>query len=510
MYLVLIAMLALNVQREILDACVTLNSSIEDNNTNVLGRLQSLYGEFKFAYSVDAEKTRPYYEKAELIRDYTAETITWMDSLKAELMITTEGVEGAEADSLILENVRKLDAYDDCTRILIGVKKDGSTGKARQMKDLLNESVTAINNHLRQAQLQELDNPFDFSEKETEAGILPWEMHVFYDKPIATVIPVINTLQSEMRNLEYNAVSSLFGQIDVDDIPVDTVMAKVVPNSNYILLGENYDAEIFLGAYSTTSAPEIEIGNGQAIEVTDGIGQYTLRPTAEGVHTYKGSIKVKDKRGGVREYPFESEYTVARPSAVVSPTAMNVLYVGPENPLAISVPGIPDDRVVPSITGGNTLRKTGDGQYIASMSKSSPRDVKVNVQARMDDGSMKNMGVIDFRVKRLPRPYVRFRDIESSGKLNKADICNGYFTAEYDKNFVFDLPLTVESWTLIVSRNGGQISEKNGRGRMFNPAFCDLINSMRPGDFAYFEDVVVKDVNGDLLPTNNIKVEVKR
>lgn len=521
MYLVLTAMLALNVQREILDAFVVLNEGIEKSTESNFNKNEILYSDFKFAYNLDKEKVEKYYEHASQIQEECNTLITGLDSLKVELISVTEGIPTDVADTLSVELISKLDSYNDATRILIGTKEDGSEGRARMLQNNVTELTQSLNSHLEECKIPSMNFAFDFSDRKEEGKSISWENYTFYDTPLAAVLALLSKMQNDIRSAEYNAVSRLYAQVDVEDIPIDTVLAKVIPQSNYVMLGENYSSDIFLGAYSTTSQPEIIlgeldpvtgelIGEGTPLEVEEGMGRYTVITNREGIHQYSGVLRVRDKQGNLTSFPFNNEYLVAKPNAVVSPISMNVLYVGPDNPLAISVPGVPDEDIIATIDGGNRLEKMSNGTYVAKMITSSPSTVNVSVKARMENGETKAMGRLEFRVKRLPKPYVRFGEITNNGKMRKADLKANCLTPEYDKGFVFDLPLTLVSFTLVVQKRDGTWAHKISRTRCLSQDMKTLIDAQRPGSKIYFEDVIVEDVNKSKIPCNSIIVTLRR
>ena len=523
MYLVLTAMLALNIQREVLDAFVVLNEGNEISKEATESRTEALYADFKFAHNLDPDKVGSYWEKAQVIKTESDEIVNWVDSLKTELVSISEGIDWAVADTIGLADVSAIDKYDDATRILIGSKEDGSTGMARELK-------TKLEGFERTVEMQFEDLPsappqatFDFSDHVDEDGAMNWEMHTFFESPLAAVTAILTKLQHDTRNLEFSAAGALLAMVDVEDIPIDTVLARAIPRSDYVLLGQEYSSEISLMAYSTTSAPEVILGDfnpetGQfegettQLDVTDGIGSFFFKPTREGIHSYEGAVKVRDKQGNERLFPFESEYLVARPSATVSATKMNVMYIGPKNPLSISVPGIPDDKVKVTITGGNKVKRTGKGEYVADLVVSTPREIEVVVSAEMDTGT-REMGRMKFRVKSLPEPSITFRGEKHLVQASPFEIVNSSIRPQYANDFLFDLPLTLVSYTVVhQKRNNGSSFPRGGKkGRLSEEKDIRLmVEAAKLNETLWIEDVKVKDVNGKIWSCNSVKIKISR
>ena len=373
MYLVLTAMLALNVQREVLDAFVTLDEGSARSLQAYSASNDALFGQLKFANNVDPDKAGSYFESAAQIRSESAALLGWIEALRKQLVQEEEGISPEEADTLQLRFTEKLDKYDASTRILIGPKDDASEGAARELRERLEAFMAQTNATLDGSAVAPVESPFDFSDRELDGEFEDWETFTFYDTPLAACVAMLHKTAADVRAVEYAALNGLLAQISVDDIPVDTVLARVIPTSNYVTLGEAYQADIFLGAYSTTSEPQVLIGEvdergyligeGTPLEVADGIGRFEVKPGREGVHSYAGEVRITDKQGQVRRYPFRQRIPggQAHGSGVAHGHA-NVMYIGPDNPLDVSVPGIPDERLVVSITGGEQRVQSGRGQ----------------------------------------------------------------------------------------------------------------------------------------------------
>ncbi|MBL0073839.1 MAG: hypothetical protein IPP34_19375 [Bacteroidetes bacterium] len=153
------------------------------------------------------------------------------------------------------------------------------------------------------------------------------------------------------RNGESEIINHLYTGIDASSFKFDALQARVIAPTSYVLTGQEYKADVFLAAFSSTSNPEILVG-GAPITVESGMGKYSTRPGSEGLKKWGGVIKVKNPDNTIKEYPFEAEYIAAKPASVVSADKMNVLYIGVENPMSISVPGVADANVTASVTGG--------------------------------------------------------------------------------------------------------------------------------------------------------------
>ncbi|MDR3266470.1 MAG: gliding motility protein GldM, partial [Tannerella sp.] len=198
--------------------------------------------------------------------------------------------------------------------------------------------------------------------------------------------------------------------IDARDIRVNKITAMVIPNSKYVIKGSKYSAKIVLAAIDSTKEPEVVI-NGKTIP--HGLHEFAVGATGE--FKYNGFIYLTKSDGTRIPYKFESDYTVGEPSVTVSADLMNVFYAGFDNPVSISVPGVPQNQInATASTGG--LRRAGNGWIITPTKVG--QDCVINVTATID-GKAQNFGGKTFRVKALPPPvgYIAYTD--ASGNPEK-------------------------------------------------------------------------------------------
>jgi len=506
MYLVLTALLALNISKDILDAFVIVNESLAASSETTGKKMNALYSDFELARSIDPKKVDNYWMKSQEARRQATELNTFIDSIKTTLISKTEKVDRSVADTLSMALIAKKDDYDTPTNILVGEKEDGSGGLAnilknkvaeyqRTMRELLsdqdkkqfNDRIDLADRKLAdqtnkvaeyQRTMRELlsdqdkkqfNDRIDLADRKLADQTSTWETNNFYHTPLVASLVILSKLQMDVADVEYDVVSKLYRSFNKKDFFFDTIAATVLPQSNYVLLGEEYQSDIIVAAYSTTRSPKVRIGKldkeGKELisedgtcETENGKGIFRRRANAEGIFTYEGMVDLVNSEGGIQSYPFRSEYIVARPSLVVSPTQMNVLYKGIENPVAISVPGVPSERITATITGGNRLKKTGSGQYMVEMSPQSPNTVDIIVSAIMVDGTVRNMGKMEFRAKRLPAPFSAINGKTGSVAMTPNEVCAQLgLSAKYDPDFAFNLNCTVTKFRVLINDNQGQI-----------------------------------------------------
>ncbi len=505
MYLVLIAILALNVSKDLLKAFVTFDEGLEITLASSANKNNSLYNAFERARSLDPIKAGGQWQKAQNIKLATSATLTWLDALTVRLIAETEGIPIEVADTLELRWVEAQDNTDVPTNIMIGPKDDASDGEARRLFHELVDHYNALRNILGEELAEGFELQLDTFGIVEDGVHLNWELSNFYRTPLAASVALLSKFENDVRNLEYEALERLYSSISERDLPFDTVAAKVIAKSDYVLLGDTYTADVFIAAYSTTKDPEVELfmnGPGEApknvaVNVSNGSGKVALNADRIGLHTYTGTLRMVDPNGRPMEFPFEHEYLVARPSVTVSPSKMNVFYRGIENPIDVSVPGFANQDVRVSITGGNTVRSTGDGTYEVQVSANSPATVKVIVSVVAENGAQRRFGDKEFRIKRLPDPYARLGNITVDGKMSKSEICaQPGLKGEYDKDFPFNLVCQIISFKVTHVQKDGTVIPLSNSGQRFEKQIKALLCASERGDRIYFEHIRARGKDG--------------
>jgi len=507
MYLVLTALLALNVSKEILNAFVAIEEGLNTTNTNFDGKNGILYSKFDKALADNKAKTKPWFDKAMLAKKYSKELCDYIDELKSELYMEVQKLDSKEqADTFQLKYLDSKDNYDIPTHILIGEDPENATGKAKDLKEKIEKfkkDMTALVPDKEKPNLKlglSTDNVYSVAEEKE----VTWESNLFYHNPIAAVMSAFAKIKNDVKNAESDVVSTLLKSIDEGDFKFDNVVAKVVAPTSYIMAGEDYTADIFIAAYSSTQNPEIVIGNVDTVTkkivgtptvvpVESGLGKYVVKTGSEGIQEYSGLINVKAPDGTVKAYPFKGEYMVARPSMAVSPTKMNVFYIGVENPVDISVAGAAPTDVVATVSGGGgSIVNKGQGHYIVKVT--SGNECSVNVSIKTKTGS-KSMGSMKFRVKKVPSPQASFAGVVGDGKVSKGELMNAGGVIPKLDDFVFDLKFPVISWNMSIFINGAY-ADYTAQGPNATGQMKDLLGKVKPGQKVLIEEVRVQAPDG--------------
>lgn len=495
MYLVLTAMLALNVSKEAVEAFKKVDKGLTKTVNNYVIKNNLIYADFDRADAENPKKAGPWKTKAYAVKQRADELSDYIQGLKIEIITTAEGSEtpAVNGSEVIVEEVKKIDDANIPSQILIGADENG---KANDLKALLDDyreflietldGKSLISEEALRSMLN-TDPIYNSKTKENER----WENGTFQTLPLVAVITILSKLQVDVRNSETEVLNYLYGQIDAASFKFNKLVPTVITNSNYIMQGNEYNAEVFIAATDTTRAPEYRIGTYKTTVNADGtptyemVGDYTTLPidergrglfstraTSIGDKKWSGLINLKAPDGSDVFYPFNASYTVATPNVVVSPTAMNVLYQGIDNPIDISVPGVGSDKIRVKMTNGEIksgkvmnarTKENYPGGFIAN-----PTTVGQNAQVIVSaevDGKQMSFQPYEFRVRSLPNPIAKFANL-TDGNIDKNVALAQQALFAVLENFEFDLVYTVTAFTVSINDKGFDIEKTSTSNRL--------------------------------------------
>ncbi|HXB13260.1 MAG TPA: gliding motility protein GldM [Bacteroidia bacterium] len=522
MYLVLTALLALNVSKQILNAFVIVNNGLQQTNKNFDVKNTATMNQFEKAMANDKLKTKKYYDQAQLIHGWSKTLCSYIDTLKVDLIGAVEGLNRKAADTTKLMDVQAKDNFDIPTHILINdaASEDGSKGKAHELKLKMRQYRKELIDIICQFKASDttalnigLITKDHFSSEEDR--VVNWEIDNFSERPLAASVVMLTKTQNDVKNAEATVVQWLLGQISANDFKVSGFEPEVIANSNYVLLGDSFRAKLFVSAVSSTQQPEIIVGDVDTntgkvlghvdqVRVKSGTGFYAAKADKEGQIKFAGVINVKAPDGTIKGYPFHSSYLVAKPALVISPTKMNVFYIGVPNPVEISVPGVPDEDLRPSFGGPGGL-SGGKGKYTVNVNSGAGTECTISVSAKMPDGSSKSMGNEKFRIKRVPDPICYVANKKGDISIPKAQLEIATQVQARMDGFDFDLTYAVTGFTMAVVVNGLSI-EKDAHSNLFTPDMQKLIKQISPGTHVIIENVHVRGPDSRTIPGVNIKI----
>ena len=502
MYLVYTALLALNVSVEILQAFVTVGDSMEITNKLFSSKIENSYYNFEKAYLANPEKVGANWEKAKQVRKETKDIIFYIDDMKYDVVSQVEGLKGGkeEAKKLLMtkgfDGIESKDNYVKPTQYFIGGTEDGSNAKAMELRkkiETYQAKMLTLADPGYVSKLKSIQINTTSYHKNSSGDKLNWQMYNFFHTITLADLVILNKLKSEIQNAEFDVVNNLLTAVSANDYKFDNVRAKVVPKSTYVMQGDSYEADVFVAAYDSKTQLRADVRGGNMVS-DSGVIKLKFGAGAVGLQKYQGTVYVKGEKGE-EPYPFSGEYFVAAPAVTISPTNMNVFYIGVDNPVSISSPGASSEQIVPTITGGGgaTIKKVSAGNYIVNVK--TQQEVLISVSANMN-GKVMKQGSMKFRVKQIPKPKAMVGSADGGRIAKEILLAQGKLKVTMEG---FDFPVTynVTEYQMTFNTGGDGQAPLIGKGPNFTPEMKAQIQRLRRGNKVYIEYIRAKGPDGE-------------
>ena len=445
MYLVFIAMLALNMGKKVLSSFGYLNEKLVDANEIVANDIDFVLSDLERKASEQPKKYAALNDKAAKIHTLSATFYDYLKGVKDTLLtnIDPEKFEDYEA----MDSETPGDEY-----FFSGEKltKEGTRFVAninnykKQVQEILGDSI-------KKEILTGLNKRFDTSDQLMEGGLKqPWIRNRYEGFPLVATLTNISVIQSDVKTTEKEIYNSLLGkQLSQDaSISEKTYQAIVISEKPAYFEGEQFKGTVVLGKYDASLKPERLTINGRNYSERDskGAAVVSFKTGKVGENNIIGEFVFKQDGEEVK-IPVESSYLVVNKpnSAVVSADKMNVVYRGVENPITISIPGISDNNI--KATAQGLKKATGIGKYILAPGKG--KEVVINVSGRTNDGELIKSPPVKFRIKDIPAPAASIRRQTGVVRMPKSSLSKVEVGAEF-LDFDFDLKLKVSSFKIKV------------------------------------------------------------
>ncbi len=536
MYLVLTALLAMNVSAEILNAFHVVNQGINNSNISVNSKNEKSMKVFADQLEIQKEKAKPFYDKASLAKKYTDDLCAMISGIMDEVVAGSGGwidkneqkqMKGWKPELGHLSDDKNLDVS---TRLMLEEGKKADVLK-KAILDTRAKLLALIENPADKKNF-ESQLPLNIMEniKGQEGETKTWEEANFHMVPTIACLTLLNKFQNDAKNSEAQVIDYLLSRINALDFKVDRMTAKVIAPSSYIMSGQEYKADIFVAAYNSTANPTILIGplnsnavkdgdsyketkenpvngGGEKLEVELGMGKYKRTASGEGEQKYSGAVMITGPDGAPVYYPFESVYTSAKGSCVIAPDNLNLIYAGIPNPFSISVPGFSADKLTASASAGSF---TGSkGKYIANMPANLVNTkIKISVTVKDQDKTTK-VGESEFVIKRIPDPVAQIGG-KSEGDMKTGEIRAVPGIGAVLKDFYFEgVRFDVVSFecVYIAKRQDAKITAVTGA--KFSGAVADYLKLCKPGDQFIFRKIRAKGPDGTIRSINSIPIEIR-
>ena len=505
MYLVLTAMLALNVSAKIINAFFVVNDGIQANNAVTDNSTDFTFEAMKLNAEQDLAKYQPLVDAADRVQEVSDAFTDYIESIR-DTLVEASGGYYPEDDKNHPGQPKGYKNKDVTTRILVdqGVAtelKNRILNSRAQIIEIVNELNGAEGTDINDASLASLESQISLSisdayKRENKPGrdTVSWEEFTFKQMPLAAVFPLLSQYSNNMKSSEAAILNFLVDQMGKQSFKVDNFIPISSPKKSYVIAGETFETEISVAANSSSINENVQIRvNGQSLPVDNGTAKYSVRTSGTGLKSYKVDVSLTNPTTGATEtYSNDFQYEVGRRSVAVSADKMNVFYIGVDNPISVSAAGVSSNELRVSGSGGGLrLEQSGQGKYVARVS--TPGVAKVNVS-----GGGLTPTSFDFRVKAIPDPIARLNG-ETGGTMGNGTFKaqSGIF-AELD-NFDFEARCQIAGFTLVYAPPREDLQEFTNVGQAFTGGARNAVNQAKPGDTYYFNNVRAK-CPGDNTP----------
>ncbi|MGC4056708.1 MAG: gliding motility protein GldM [Chitinophagaceae bacterium] len=506
MYLVLTALLALNVSNEILAAFRTINKSIGRSNQSIAQKNSDKYAIFEESMQIPSErpKVEPYYKVAMEVKKESDDLINYLESWKRRLVAQSGGWRDSAAGEILNES--DLHASTD---LLVEKNKGGDTIKMR-LENYRVKLLNALGLDTSSALAKQLPLKIEKVKPSDANPKGEWSAGNFYNMPTIATVTLMSKFQNDIKNSEAMIIDQLFDKIHEKDVKFDGFKAIAVPKQSYLLAGQKVEAEISLAAYKTTANPIVSSNLGHVTKTEQGIAYWENTAGGTGLQTVKGTVSI-DMGGHQESKPFEFTYMVGSTGASMQLDKMNVFYIGVPNPVTVSAAGYSMEDIDLGIPESDAVISKGDalGKYNVMIKKQGK--VTAVIYANTKEGK-KQVGSQEIRVKMIPDPVAEVAGLSGSIGLpsNRMKVVSGINAAL--KAFDFDVRFTVTSYDFTyLQKRQDPIGPISVNGPLFtsNKQVADVIGKCKPGDKIFLENIKARGPDGFTRTLNTIIITIQ-
>ncbi|MFZ4057858.1 MAG: gliding motility protein GldM [Ferruginibacter sp.] len=478
MYLVLTAILALNVSAEILNAFKLVDGSLTNSNKNIEAANNTLYKSLadKLADPQSAEKARIWQPKALDAQKMAADMMTYLDQLKLELkqesgLKTVDGKEEFKQDNL------------DASTRLFEIKGKGKELEARLKK--FKEDMLNLDPEIRKA--FETTLQIDVTPPISQEGhVKDFTSAIFHMTPTVAALTMLSKFQNNIKNSENQVVTFCHNQIGAVKVIYDKFQPIAGASSTYLMPGQELVVTAGVGAFNSAAKPTITIGGTTVGLNENGVAEKKFNVSGTGNQKVNVTINYTRPDGTADKLVKEIEYTVGVPGgAAVMLDKMNVFYIGVPNPITISS-GSGWDKTNVSITGGTM--SGSNGNRIISVTGGTAASITVTADGKSNK--------FDFRVKRIPDPIFKIGP-SSGGSIPSAVFKSQQYCRAELENFDFDARFSVVGGTVYFTGAGFtplQVATLTGN----NLGALPQLAKCQPGTTVIFDNVKVQGPDGSV------------
>ena len=509
MYIVLMAMLALNISTEVLNGFSVVEESLNRTTGNSSKENEAIFGELDQMMRKNPQKVKQWFVMASTVREMSDSLYNYAQSLKVAIVREADGENGNPL------NIEGKDNIEAASYIML----NPANGQGHKLYEAINNYRAHILQFVTDPRQKKLiESNLSTAVPKHSMG-KNWEEYMFENMPVAAAVTLLSKLQSDVRYAEGEVLHTLVANVGLKDLRVNKLQAFVVPSQTRLYPGETMTAQMFMGAVDSTQQPQVFV-NGQLIKGN----QITVKAGAPGKHNLSGYILIKDLSGNVLRRNFSQDYWVTggpQPKEYINPQGMqkvppfdgmatiaadlmNVLYAGFDNPITISIPNTSQSDVQATMSGGSLVSR-GGGHFIARPSAVG-QPVTISVSAKGH-----KIGEYKFRVRKLPdpSPYIAMgADRFKSGTLSKAALMSAPGIQAAIDDGLLDIPFNVTSFRVVFFDNMGNAVPLASNGASFSPQQKEQFRQLSRNKRFYITNVVVHGPDGTTRTLNGRNMEV--
>jgi gliding motility-associated protein GldM len=563
MYLVLTALLALNVSKEIINAFVKLDQKLMESNSLIINQSDGIMAEFESALLLKENKptVRPVYDVALKVRKLTYETDRYINiDCKNELIKAVEASDWVEADEknmrFITRNPMEIetkDDYDAATRLFGGEEGTEGFAKGEEIRNKIHQyrddllkliSVTEKNGKSYKFDPSKIDDTDSASiaaslEKELKNGvhkderdkiraiyklltlpenlkdneeIVPWQLGMFDHAPVVAASAMFTAISNDIRNAEMKALELLRGRVNPEFIKVNKIDILANARTNYINLGDSLDLNVMLAAYDTTDIPLVKYGidkdTANEANWKEIRGKINLDGMTPGEHRVKGVIGIKEK-GILKWKPWSFAYEVGKPVAAFENIEMNVLYVDYDNKIRATASGYSSDNISLSASAGVSAIKNQDHYVIVPSKSLSGQTVELKVTGKDGKGNAKLLGTTKYKIRQLPAPTVYVNTTpNTSSSIRKTDLLSAVITASYGSSIPLSMSFKVKGFDLLTYYKGSPTYYTSTSNSMTTQQM-NLIRALPVGSSITITNIKIQNARGNFVQSGSITFKIE-
>lgn len=484
MYIVFIAMMAMNVSSEVLNGFSLVENSLSATMQNAENRNSQVVSNLTDFYKKNPEKVEQWYKEGIKVKSESDSLFNYIEQLKIAIVKDADGKDGN------IKDIQHKDNLDAASHVMLA-PRSGKGPELRKRIEAYRNSMTALELDTAKRTIIEAmlnTNP----PKRPGLNLQSWEATMFENMPVVAATTILTKMQSDIRYVEGEILSTLIRNIDVSDYRVNSIKAMVIPKSQIVMSGMPYEAEIVLAAVDSTQKPEIYV-DGKLIK--DGF--YSKPTGSTGAFPFKGYIQA-----GERHFEFNTTYYVTQQTVTIASSLMNMLYADKTNEVEISMPGVPSGSITAEITKGKIALTPGTNKWTISGLSEGDAGSTVNIRVNATLSGGKTLTETkEFRIRKMPppEPFITYKDAKGNtiqfkgGRIPKRALVEASGLQAAIDDGVLYVPYNVTKFQMQFFDGMGNMIPEVSQGANFTQRQKDYIRNLAKGKIFFISDITVVD-----------------